>query len=200
CELAAAIDEVIAFVRQGGSSSFPFIFIDPTGWKGFEMALIAPLLRLRPGEVLINFMTDFIRRFIDHPNQQTKEQFAALFGSNSVKAQIQAISDSQDREDALFRMYAANVKRTGGFPYTCAAIVLYPKIDRRFFHLIYATRHRKGVEVFKTVEQQAMEIQDETRAKAKQRKRVRDTSQQELFSALEMDESQPITLLRHRYL
>src|SRR5262249_20449761 len=30
CELASAIDEVITFVRQGGSSSFPFIFIDPT--------------------------------------------------------------------------------------------------------------------------------------------------------------------------
>jgi len=44
-ELAEAIGEILAFVQAGGKASFPFIFIDPTGSKGFEMNLIAPLLR-----------------------------------------------------------------------------------------------------------------------------------------------------------
>jgi three-Cys-motif partner protein len=197
-ELVAALGDVLAFIRRGGSSSF--IFIDPTGWKGFEMALIAPLLRLKPGEVLINFMTDFIRRFIDRPDQHTREQFADLFGSDGVKDWIQAFSDAQDREDALITSYAENVQETGGFPFTCAAIILYPEIDRRFFHLIYATRSRRGVGVFKEVEQRAMEVQNQTRAELKQRKRVRGTGQAELFSALEVDDSSPMDLLRCRYL
>src|SRR5262249_56781332 len=136
------IGDVLAFVRQGGPSSFPFLFIDPTGWKGFEMELIAPLLQLRPGEVLITFMTDFIRRFIDHPDQQTREQFVALFGSD-VKDRVQELAAPQDREDALITSYAENVQRVGGFPFTWGTIVLYPGVDRPFFPRIYRTRSRK---------------------------------------------------------
>jgi three-Cys-motif partner protein len=199
-EFAAAIPDILDFVRSGGPSSFPFFFIDPTGWTGFEMNQIAPLLRQRPGEVLINFMTDFIRRFIDHPDQQTAEQFAALFGSEGVQERVQAMEAPQDREDTLISTYAANVRTTGGFSHTCAAAVLYPEIDRRFFHLIYATRDRKGLEVFKKVEQQAMEVQEQTRAELKQRTRVRRSRQPELFSALDMDNSHSIERLRNRYL
>src|SRR5262245_52733869 len=121
-ELAGSIDEILRFVKQGGRGTFPFFFIDPTGWTGFEMNLIAPLLRQRPGEVLINFMTDYIRRFIDHPQQQTREQFAALFGAADVKDRIQALADPLEREEALFRSYAENVQQTGQFTHTCAAI------------------------------------------------------------------------------
>jgi three-Cys-motif partner protein len=198
-ELAGSIDAILQFVRQGGRRTFPFFFIDPTGWTGFEMNLITPLLRQRPGEVLINFMTDYIRRFIDHPQQQQRKQFAALFGTADVKERVQALADPQEREEALFSTYAENVRQTGQFTYTCAAIVLYPETDRSFFHLIYATRERKGVEVFKDVEQRAMEVQEQTRAEAKQRKRVQRTGQRELFSAEETPHSRPIDALRSRY-
>ncbi len=84
-ELAGSIGDVLQFIKQGGRRSFPFVFIDPTGWSGFEMKLIAPLLQLKPGEVLINFMTDYIRRFIDSPDQQTQESFAALLLAGEAK-------------------------------------------------------------------------------------------------------------------
>lgn len=64
-ELESSIHAITSFVRQGGSDTFPFIFIDPTGWTGFAMDIIAQLLRLEPGEVLINFMTGHVERFID---------------------------------------------------------------------------------------------------------------------------------------
>jgi three-Cys-motif partner protein len=199
-ELANSIDDILQFIGQGAPRTFPFLFVDPTGWTGFEMKRIAPLLRQRPGEVLINFMTDYIRRFIDHPQQQTREQFAALFGSEEVRDRLQALSDPQEREEALFTSYAETVREIGDFDYSCSAIVFYPEIDRRFFHLIYATRHRRGVEVFKEVEQRAMEVQEQTRSEAKHRKRVRKTQQRELFSAEEMPQSRPIDDLRSRYL
>lgn len=198
-ELAGSVDDVLRFVHRG-HGTFPFFFIDPTGWTGFEMKLIAPLLQQRPGEVLINFMTDYIRRFIDHPQQQTRQQFAALFGSETVKDYLQTLADPQDREDALFARYADTVRNTGNFAHSCAAIVFYPEIDRRFFHLIYATRHRRGVEVFKEVEQKAMEVQEQTRAEAKQRKRVKKTQQRELFAANELPQLRSIDGLRSRYL
>lgn len=198
-KLVDSIADILQFVRRGGSDTFPFFFIDPTGWTGFEMNLISPLLQCRPGEVLINFMTDHIRRFIDHPQQQTREQFAALFGSADVRDRLQALSDPQEREDALFTTYAETVRKVGDFIYSCAAIVFYPEIDRRYFHLIYATRNRRGVEVFKEVEKGAMEVQVQTRAEAKQRQRVRKTQQRELFSAQEIPQSRPIDDLRSHY-
>jgi three-Cys-motif partner protein len=197
-DLTGSIQEIIEFIKAEGPSTFPFIFIDPTGWTGFGMHLIAPLLRLRPGEVLINFMTTYIRRFIDHPDKQTQQSFSDLFGSKDFKVQIEGLTDNKDREEALLQAYRENVKKTGGFTHTCSAPVLFPEFDRSYFHLIYATRSRKGVEVFKSVEKRAMEVMEERRSEAKQRKRVKRTRQPELFPATQMPHSRPIDELRLR--
>jgi three-Cys-motif partner protein len=198
-ELEGSVPDILRFVGSA-PSTFSFIFIDPTGWTGFGMDVIAPLLKLRPGEVLINFMTDYVRRFIDHPAQQTQNSFADLFGSAKFKNQVAGLTDPQEREDALLQAYAANVKKTGGFSHTCAATVLYPEVDRTYFHLIYATRNRKGIDVFKDVERRAMPVMEESRAEAKQRARISRTHQPELFSAAEMEHSRPIDQLRQRNL
>src|SRR5262245_7617496 len=198
--LEGSIPDILKFVHDGGTATFPFIFIDPTGWTGFAMDLIAPLLKLKPGEVLINFMTDYIRRFIAHPDQETQKSFAALFGTGDFKKQLQGLEDHQDREDALLQAYAANIKMTGGYSHSCAATILYPEVDRSYFHLVYATRNRKGVEVFKDVERRAMNVMEQTRAEAKQRARVKKSNQPELFTAEEMPHTRPIDNLRRRHL
>ena len=59
-------EEHIADVRSFVGRSFSLVFIDPTGWTGFPLEKITPLLQLK-GEVMINFMSDFITRFIDDP-------------------------------------------------------------------------------------------------------------------------------------
>ena len=64
-ELEYAVDDILRFVRKGGSQTFPFIFIDPTGWSGIAMEVIKPLLSLNPGEALINFITTHVKRFIE---------------------------------------------------------------------------------------------------------------------------------------
>src|ERR1051326_2391991 len=69
------IADVIAFIKAGGTRSFPFVFIDPTGWSGFAMDTIAPLHQLNPIETLINFMTSHIRRFVESPQEETKDSF-----------------------------------------------------------------------------------------------------------------------------
>ncbi|HMU54605.1 MAG TPA: three-Cys-motif partner protein TcmP [Nitrospira sp.] len=87
-KLEDSVQDILDFVRDGGPNSFPFIFIDPTGWSGFAMETITPLLRLNPAEMLINFMTEHIRRFIESPQKQTQESFVKLFGSSQFKRQI----------------------------------------------------------------------------------------------------------------
>jgi three-Cys-motif partner protein len=198
-KLEDAIPLILEFVKKGGSRSFPFIFIDPTGWTGFEMSIIAPLLKIDPGEVLINFMTDHIRRFIDYPEEVNQQSFVRFFGSEDFREKVKGLAQ-QEREDAAVEEYIRNVKSSGKFPHVCSAIVLHPEIDRTAFHLIYATRNPAGVEVFKDAEKRAMALMEKARAEAKQRKREEKTGQTELYSGEVLHDPIHHTSLRVRYL
>jgi hypothetical protein len=197
--LEDSIAEIVGFVQGGGANSFPFIFIDPTGWTGFEMETIAPLLRLNPGEVLINFMTGHIRRFLDTPQEQTQESFRRLFGSGAFRAKVQGLA-KQDREDAAVEEYGRNVGRMGRFTQICSAIILHPELNRTHFHLIYATRNLKGIEVFKDAEKRAMAVQETARGEAERRRRETRTGQLDLLASGELHDHSHYHSLRERYL
>lgn len=197
-EFVDAIPDIQRFLRSGGSSAFGFTFIDPTGWTGFAMQKIKPLLQHRPGEVLINFMTSHIRRFLESPEQQRQDEFEELFGAIDFLDEIRGLTSPQDREDALVRRYMRGVQETGGFRYVCVAAVLHPEKDTSHFHLIYATRDLKGVEVFKDAERAAMKVMEEARAEAQQRKRER-SGQVELFGAPVLHRSSYYESLKERY-
>lgn len=197
--LEESVTDIVAFARAGGQKSFPFVFLDPTGWTGFEMATITPLLRLNPGEVLINFMTGHIRRFLESPQTETQESFERLFGSSSFRKKVQGLA-RQDREDATVREYTINAKAAGGFKFGCSAIVLHPERDRTHYNLIYLTRNPKGVEVFKEAEKKAMELQEAARAEAQQRRRVARSGQCELLASEALHDSSHYESLRDRYL
>ncbi len=197
--LEESIPEIVDFVKRGGAKAFPFIFIDPTGWTGFAMDTITPLLRLNPGEVLINFMTGHIRRFLESPQKETQESFHRLFGSGTFRAKVQGLAQL-DLEDAAVAEYALNLKQNGGFAHSSTAIVLHPKLDRTHFNLIYATRNPKGIEVFKAAEKKAMEVQEHARAEAQQRRRIAQRGQAELFGSQELHDSSHYNALRGRYL
>jgi three-Cys-motif partner protein len=196
-KLEQSIDDILNFIREGGPGAFSFIFIDPTGWSGFAMEKIRPLLEVRPGEVLINFMTGFIKRFVEAPSEQTTESFIAMFGED-IREEIKGLS-SLDREERLVRLYMRNVKRAGGFEYLSTAIVFKPGIESTHFHLIYATRNSKGVEVFKNVEKRAMRQMDNVRAASKQRTETERTRQMSLLAPNESHASRERVERRLRY-
>ena len=198
-----SIPDIAEYIRAGGSDSFPFLFIDPTGWRGFDLERIRPLLQQTPGEVLINFMTEHIRRFVTPKEERAEmiDSFRRLFGTDDVFVRISQVSDAQDREDELFMTYARRVKEVGGFRFACPAVVLHPDVERTYFHLIYATRHRKGVEVFKKVEKEAFDFQERVRSAAKEAEQVRKTKQRSLFAEDEAElPSFRAVKLRERYL
>lgn len=197
--LEDAIPDIVEFVKKAGENSFSFIFVDPTGWKGFEMDVIAPLLRLNRSEVLINFMTSFIRRFLELPQQATRESFKRLYNSEEIIDKIQGLQ-GQDREDVAVAEYRRQIAKTGHFNHTAAAMVLHPLFDSTRFHLIYATRNEKGVEVFKEAEKKAMEKQEQERAEAQHKRREAKTLQRSFFSAEESYNPSFYESLRDRYL
>jgi three-Cys-motif partner protein len=197
-EFRDSIADIQKFVRDGGPQSFPFVFIDPTGWSGYAMTTIAPLLKLHPVEVLINFMIGHIRRFLDSPLENTRESFAALFGSAGYRSRLEGLTGI-DLDDEAVKLYSENVKAVGGFTFVCRATVLHPQINRTQFNLVHATRHLAGVAVFKESEAKAMETMEIARAQAGQRKREQRMKQRELLSASDLHNSNYYLSLRQCY-
>ena len=148
--------------------------------------------------MLINLMTKDVRRFIESPELQTQASFDRLFGRPGVKERVAGLQ-GLDRDDAVVDEYQASVRQFGRFRYVHSAIVLHPEHNRTHFHLIYATRHRKGVEVFKEAERKAMEVQEAARAGAQDRRR-REARGPSLFTPEEMHSSAHYNQLRERYL
>jgi hypothetical protein len=61
--------------------------------------------------------------------------------------------------------------------------VMKPDQDAFHYHLLYATRHPKGVEEFKSAEKYATEFMHRTRAEAQSRRRFQKTGQYPLLPA-----------------
>ena len=167
------VGDIVRFAK--GPKSFSFVFVDPKGWSLAEHKLLEPILQIEPGEVLINFMSSFVNRFV----MDGRSDFTSLLGADFAKV---ADMQGDDREDEIVRRYCEAIRRVGKFKYVCALPVMNPQQDAFHFHLIYATRHPKGVEVFKAVEKNTEEETTKVRASVQQRKREQRGSSGELFA------------------
>lgn len=190
-EFEDAIPDIIQFIGQG-QDTFSFCLIDPTGWTGFSMQKIVPLLRLPHSEVLITFMLEFIRRFFGHTS--SRESFEQLTGEAEFPEYINSLSGI-DRDDAIAEFYRGCLKKHGGLDYVQRFIVLNPSKAKSHFELMYGTRHVKGIEAFKNAEKEAMPAQEELRASIEIQKR-----DQPLFDPEDMGESVHYAELKNRYL
>lgn len=168
-------DNITAILEEIGTA-FTFFFIDPKGWTGFAMDNIAPVLRHQPGEVMVNFMYDFINRFINYPDAANETSLDRCFGT----PQWRTIRDAFDREVASVTIYAEQVRKVGNYPYVTSTRILKPLSDRAYFHLVYATRNPKGILEFRDVERKTVKEQDAIRTTAQREHRETKTGQSEL--------------------
>jgi hypothetical protein len=197
--LEEAGPDIVDFTRKGGDSAFSFVFVDALGWTGFPMDVLKSLSQRRSSEVLVTFMTRHILRFIESKDPTKEPGFVSLFGSGDYHLPSADVPVAE-RAEFYVRRYCDHLKAICNFRYTCAATILHPTFDQTHYHLIYATRNQKGVEVFKTVEKEAMKVQEQTRAETRKRQRETESRQPELFSAEQMHDSSYYDSLRERSL
>jgi three-Cys-motif partner protein len=174
-DLTKHITDVVKFAKER-PNSFPFVFIDPKGWELLEIRILAPILSLNQVEVLITLMTSWITRFLDN---KTKG-FERLLGKDLER--IRQL-EGEEQEDEIVRSYANSVRHAGRFNYVCTLPVMKPDKDSFHFHMIYATRHDRGVEVFKETEKSVIPFMHETRAEAQERRRFEQSGQSSMFPA-----------------
>jgi three-Cys-motif partner protein len=195
--LEKAVPEILEFYKKGGQKNFAFTFFDPTGWKGIEPDVISPLLKITPGEVLINFMTSFTRRFVESQDPKLIPGFDRLYCGSAFRSKLATVA-KEERDDAMVEEYIRLIKSAGGFRFVCYTPVFQPQINDIHFHLIYATRNEKGLEVFKKEEHKAVEAMESARGRAQQRDRESGGAR-ELFSSDEMHDTQFYNSLRTKY-
>jgi three-Cys-motif partner protein len=151
------------FIAKLNPRAFVFYFIDPTGWTGFNMNKMRPILKPRGSEVLINFMFDFINRFIDPQTIDLEESFNQLFGNDSWKKAIRQEMSGEERETAIINHYCDCLKKSGNFRHVTYTRVFYPDQERTYFYLILGTHDTEGIRVFRKVEEQFAREQENIR-------------------------------------
>jgi hypothetical protein len=156
------VQDVVNFAKSS-RNSFPFIFIDPTGWSEVRIDRIRPILQMNPGEVLINFMSSWVKRFLD----DATKPFQELLGSDVARLRT---LQGEELDDELVNTYASEVKRAGAYAFTCAIPILMPDRDAIHYHLVYGTRNFKGLEEFKKTEAVAIPFMHDCRASAQRRR------------------------------
>jgi three-Cys-motif partner protein len=170
--------------------AFAFFLIDPKGWR-IPLNTLAPMLARPHSEVIFNFMFDFINRAasIKEPNVVTG--LNELIPHGDWRAALDTAENSrpgglssEERKAILVEAFASNLAHFGSYKYVAETTVLRPVKDRPLYCLFYATRHEKGIEVFRDCQAEALKEQSKTRAATKVKHAEAKTGQAEIFQSL----------------
>jgi three-Cys-motif partner protein len=129
-------------------SAFPgapaFALVDPFGWTGIPMQLVAELLQRPSTEILVNFMFEEINRFLAHPDQP--QNFDALFGCGEWQKALGLVG--ADRKRFLHDLYRDQLHSAGRARYVRSFEMRNQRGVVDYF-LFFATNSLKGLEKMK---------------------------------------------------
>ena len=162
-DYAALQDDILSRCGKG----FTFFFIDPKGWTDVGMPKLSKLLQRPNSEFLITFMYDPLNRFLR--KDELRERVCQLLGDIDE----QWISDLQSmepkkREEEVVRRYRTQLVSTMGVtgankPRSFPATVLDKDKNRTKYHMIYLTRHPKGIVEFSKISEKVAVFQQRVR-------------------------------------
>jgi three-Cys-motif partner protein len=179
--------------------AFAFFLIDPKGWH-VPLKTLAPLLARPNSEVIFNFMFDFVNRAasIDEPKVVAGLDELIPFGSWRAALAERDRSgrlSPEERKEVLVNAFSDNLRQIGNYGYVAETAVLRPTKDRPLYSLLYCTRSKTGIEVFRKCQIAALGEQSRTRAAVKIGHAETTTGQGEIFQSLH--EMGPDDLLRY---
>ena len=124
--------------------SYPsFFLIDPFGFS-LKMKDLVDIMHYPQNEILINFMFDFINRFIS--DDTCAAIFDELFGCQDWR--VAKEMSGEQREGFIIGLYRKQLKKFS--KYVFAFRMSYPDRDRTYYYLIHATNNLKGCSIMKS--------------------------------------------------
>jgi three-Cys-motif partner protein len=173
-------------IAQDIADGFAFVFVDPTGWSGMPIPTLAPILKGRNREVLVNVLAYAINRHIGDRRPKILESFDNLFGDTGWREELAALRASgKTIEEAVLGLYLQRLKAACHFKHVTSTRVLWPGLDRTYFHLVYGTNSWAGIEVFRKAEERSVDVQEEVRHDAIVARGERTSGTGDLFAGQE---------------
>jgi three-Cys-motif partner protein len=149
-EFASVAAELVTHTREQKKQLAPTLaFIDPFGWSGVPLGLIADLLSFDKCEVLINFMFDSVNRFVADERPGVARHFAELFATDEAEHQAAAALTGDERKYLLRDLYMKQLRDVAGFRHVRSFELMDVDRGRTAYFLMFGTRHHKGLEVMK---------------------------------------------------
>ncbi|MDB5416057.1 MAG: Three-Cys-motif partner protein [Rubritepida sp.] len=171
-------EDAVEQIKNIINGNFPLIFIDPTGWTGYPFHKIKSIFDSDKCEVLINFMYDFVNRFVSSQDVNTIASLDPILGGAGWH---QRLDQSLPRGAAVEKLFRETLKREGRFQYVISTKIDKNTIDRPHFFLAYGTKSREGLKAFRRIEHEALKEHARNRVSAKERRREDLTGVDELF-------------------
>jgi three-Cys-motif partner protein len=170
-----AVSEIQTFI----GSSFPLIFIDPTGWRGYPFDKIKPLFMRPKVEVLINFMYSFVQRFVNSDDEDIINSLSPILGGPGWGDRLDA---SLDRGLAVEKLFRDTLKSVGNFDFVVSTKIDKATAERPHFFITYGTKSLDGLKAFRQTEYDALRQHEKNRANARERRREERTRMPDMFA------------------
>jgi three-Cys-motif partner protein len=148
-EFDGTLTDFLDDVEQRGQRLTPtFAFIDPFGYSHTPMSTISRLMKNERCEVLINFMHDFINRFLTFDNEANEGNYDRLFGTRSWRAIIEQKPNPKDRERQLHDLYQLQLQTASGAKYT-RSFRMVNEHNHTEYYLFFGTNSLLGLDKMK---------------------------------------------------
>jgi hypothetical protein len=142
--------QILNAIEGGGKTLAPtFAFIDPFGFKGLPLALVARIVGHPSCECLVSLMYEDINRFIAHPDAAIQAHYDELFGTDEWRAII-TLTDPEKRKDRIVSLYRAQLQKVGGLSYV-RTFEMVNEGNRTEYFLFYGTNSKRGLSKMKEV-------------------------------------------------
>lgn len=175
-----AIDDIQKFI----GSSFPLIFIDPTGWTGYPFPKIKRLFDRPKAEVLINFMYSFVSRFVNSGQPDTVASLDPILGGSGWGERL---DKRLPRGLAVEKLFRESLQSACGFKFVVSTRIDKPTVDMPHFFLAYGTKTYDGLKAFREIEYGALREQARLRADARMRRQEEKMGAADLFAEWHAD-------------
>lgn len=136
------------FGETSAQSTLGLAVIDPTAFQ-MRFDSVASLTRGVRMDLIVVFMTGYVRRFIDRPEYEpVMDQF---FGTRDWRQlALQRRRGERVSYRAMLDLYEGQLKKLGYAYFDDASEILNIR-QSAIYHIVFASRHRLGAEVFRRI-------------------------------------------------
>ena len=137
-------DHAKALLDQAANNAPTFVFIDPYGFSGIPMDVVARFVSFKSTEVFVNLMVDYVGRFGE---KELPQSMSSLYGL-PVEEVMREFSDEDLRHEYLRDLYMRQLHERAGFEHV-HPFAMHGDNGKVAYYLIHATRHPAGVGLMK---------------------------------------------------